>query len=359
MRRQRRRAYGPYPHRRQFRVVVVQDTGKKVAHLLRTQAEALELIEAVEAEVGPADAPTTIEGAIDKYEVRRRELGRQPTTLATTSYRLKKLLEPVLKLAPPRLTPERCAELYRTMTGGAAVDTHRNALAEAKTFAKWMMKQHWTKANPWAGVEGEGERKAGPDAKPQLRIDEARRWMDRALELGAAGKQGAIAALLTVTLGLRCSEIIRLAVRDVDDGGTLLWVAASGRGKTKAARRQLTIPAVLRPLLKASAKDKLPAARLLGEHYRKWPWSWVRRICAEAKVPLVCAHAMRGLYGTLGMAASSTPELVAASLGHTSPKVTMRSYADKGKVAAARAAKAMEVLEGGRTHSRGGSPRNG
>lgn len=353
MPRERRRVYGPYPHRRKFRVVVVTEGGQKVAQLYATQAEAAEVIAAIEAEVGPPGAPRTLREAVEKYEVRRREIGRRPTTLATTTFRLNAILGPALDLAPARLTADRCIALYAAIAKRDAVDTHRNALSEVKTFGGWLVRQRWARSNPWASVQPEGKRRHG---KPQLRIDEARRWMDRAISAAGEGQNGAIAALLALTLGLRASEIVGLEVRDLDDNGRVLVIE---RGKTAAAARQLEVPPVLRPLLTAAARDKLPAARLLGEHWRKWPWYWVRRICDEAKVPKVSAQSMRGLYATLGMSASSTPSLVAESLGHTSPKVTMRSYADRKAVEGARRGAAVKVLEGGKARSRGGGPGNG
>lgn len=325
---------------------MVQDGGEKVAQLYRTQAEALEVIAEIEAAVGPADRPATLQKAIEAYEVRRRELDRKATTIATTSYRLTAIMQPALGLPLAKLTPDRCAGLYEMLRKGSAVDTHRNALAEAKTFGSWIMERKWATRNPWAGVKGEGTRKHG---KPQLRIDEARRWYAVALAAAQGGELGAVGALLTAAMGLRCSEIVGLVVRDLDDGGRVLWVAAAERaGKTAAARRTLEVPDDLQPMLRLAAQKQLPGAPLLGERNRKWPLDWVQRLCRQAKVPEVCAHAMRGLYATLGVSASSAPQMVAASLGHASLATTMQSYADGATVAAAAGRRSMKVMKGGK-----------
>lgn len=57
----------------------------------------------------------------------------------------------------------------------------------------------------------------------QLRVDEERRWLAKAVELAAAGEAGAVAAIVALLMGMRASEIVERVVRDVDGGGRLLW----------------------------------------------------------------------------------------------------------------------------------------
>jgi hypothetical protein len=68
-----------------------------------------------------------------------------------------------------------------------AVDPQRNTLAEAKTFGRWCVGRRYLRANPVENVKGVGRRRHG---KAQLRIDEARRWMARAVELADQGEDG-------------------------------------------------------------------------------------------------------------------------------------------------------------------------
>ncbi|HXJ21806.1 MAG TPA: hypothetical protein VMT03_16395 [Polyangia bacterium] len=66
--------------------------------------------------------------------------------------------------------------------------------------------------------------------------------------------------------------------------------------------------------------------RFAGTPEARWPDEAVARgsgrrsgtICELAKVPVVCAHSMRGLHSTLAMDAVVTGHVVAASLGHES-----------------------------------------
>ena len=72
------------------------------------------------------------------------------------------------------------------------------------------------------------------------------------------------------------------------------------------------------------------------------------RFCDLTGVPTVCAHAMRGLHSTLAVEAGTTPHVVAASLGHESPSVTLRSYVAPGSAEQAKARRVLTVLHGGR-----------
>ena len=190
-----------------------------------------------------------------------------------------------------------------------------------------------------------GKRRHG---KEQLRIDEARRWQGKAIEYAERGEAGAVAAMMCLVMGMRCSEVVSRIVRDLDDEGRLLWIPDS---KTLAGRRKLQVPDFLQPYLIRLAKDRDPQAGLLGEHWRDWPRKWVQRICKAAKVPLVTAHAMRGLHGTLAVDSGITSHAVAAALGHESFKTTAESYAQRDAVAGAQQKRVLGVLAGGKIAS--------
>lgn len=247
------------------------------------------------------------------------------------------------------LTPAKCAGYYDalrsrvTRTGkGYAVDSHRNMLAEAKSLLRWcVVVKKWLRRNPLEAVEGKGKRKHG---KPQLRIDEARRWMAKAIEFADAGEAGAVAAMMALLLGMRASEIVTRVVRDLDDDAQLLWIPDS---KTEAGKRTLRVPPALKRYLEELATGKTPEAPLFGNHWRDWPREWVQRICTVAGVPRVSAHSMCGLHSTLAMDARVTGHVVAASLGHESVGTTIGSYAKAEAVAGAQQNRALAVLRGG------------
>lgn len=121
--------------------------------------------------------------------------------------------------------------------------------------------------------------------KEQLRIDEARKWMVEAHRQADAGQAGAVAAMTALVMGMRASEIVSRVVRDLDDGGALLWIPDS---KTLAGRRKLQVPEFLQPYLvelargpsgtqgpKGSAER---SARSSRSRRRTWPqWKLRRR----------------------------------------------------------------------------------
>ena len=141
----------------------------------------------------------TIAQATEEYEVYLRdEKQNKERSYTATLWRLG-VFFPDQELCLSALTSSKCAAYYaalrnRTTKYGKplATDSHRNILAEAKTFLKWSVGKGYFRSNPLEGVEGTGKRRHG---KPQLRIDEARRWQAKAMQLADDGEAGAIAAL--------------------------------------------------------------------------------------------------------------------------------------------------------------------
>lgn len=297
-----------------------------------------------------ANASKTLDEAIDMYELymRNEKMNKRPSVDATVD-RLRAFF-PDVGSKVNSVTPTQAQALYdryRTQTGTRtkrppSVDTHRNVLSETKTFYNWAVKKKLAPSNPFKEVEGIGRRLHG---KPQLRIDESRRWLKVAIDEADQGNLGAVAAMMTLVLGMRAGEVVNRVVRDVDDGGKLLWIPCS---KTPAGKRTLEVPLLLQPYLVRLVTDRKPGERLFGQHWRDWPRKEVMRICTKAKVMQVCAHAMRGLHSTLAVRAGITGHVVAAALGHESFATTVQSYASPGAFAAAQQDRVLTVLEGGR-----------
>lgn len=149
---------------------------------------------------------------------------------------------------------------------------------------------------------------------------------------------------MALLMGMRASEILRCAARDIDDRGRLLWIPVS---KTMSGRRVLAIPVVLRRHLLRASTGQSPLARLFP-HRREWLYKWVRRICDLAGTPLVCTHSLRGLHATLAIDAGVSPPAVASALGHASARATLLSYADASTVAHARQRRVVSALRVGK-----------
>lgn len=184
--------------------------------------------------------------------------------------------------------------------------------------------------------------------KPQLRIEEARRFTTAAIEyFDETQRPLAIGALLALTMGLRTSEVLDRVVRDLDDGARYLWIDA---GKTANARRHLEVPELVQPYLLRLAAGKRPEEYLFGESEhggRRYPqkmWEMVRRLCLRAAVPVICTHSLRGLWATLAVQSGSASHVVAANLGHHSFQVTERHYAQGSVVKNAATARVLGML---------------
>lgn len=336
------RVLGPYPFRDQFRCVVRNGHRKIYMAPEKTVDRAVAIADRFVAEL-TASQPLTITQALDAYrEYKLTVKANKPRSIETSGYRLRRFfIEP--GLAVHLLTPRRCASYYEKLTKEQRPDTHQATLSEARTFCRWLIKKNHLRQDPTAGIEPVGRKSKG---KPQLRIDEARRWMAKAEELAAKGEAGAVVAMVALLMGLRAGEIIERTVRDLDDNGRRLWIPTS---KTAAGKRSVKVPDNLQPHLLRLARDKLPTAYLFpgkkgGVPDLAWPRKWVKRICRLVKVPEVCAHSMRGLHATLAIEAGASPDLVARSLGHESASMTLSNYAVPGSAESAAASRVQSLL---------------
>lgn len=236
-------------------------------------------------------------------------------------------------------------ETRRTKVNGEpiAADTHHLLLRRAKQFYKWAISRRYVDKSPFAEIRPTGRARRG---KPQLRIDEARKLVAVAVERARTLDVGATAALMQIFLGLRPTESVIRVVRDLDDDGHVLWIPF---GKTSNARRRLQVPEPLREILLKQAHGKPSDAPLLGPpgeglHTRHALRHRLHQLCADAGVPMVCPHSLRGLNATLALEAGATAHHVAAALGHSSFATTARHYADASTVANANLRKVADVL---------------
>lgn len=338
------RVHGPYRDRDGWRVVVVGQGGERTNRCYETEAEANEVVQKARRALRSADE-RTIGEALTEYETHLGEKGNKPGSIWQTKWRIGQFFTSPDDFLRD-LRPQKCAELYDALASRTtrfkkpiSVDTHRNILAEAKSFLRWCQEKAWLSHNPLEHVKGKGKRRKGKD---QLRIDEARTWDAVAIAHADKGKVGAVTALVTLYMDLRCKEIITRVVRDLDDGGRLLWIPDS---KTDAGRRTLVVPEFLRPYLKKLAEGKKPDALLFGYHDRAFPRHWVQRICKQSGVPRVCAHGMRGLHSSLAIEQGATGRDVARAMGHSSETVTLGgSYAKRESIALAKQTKVVSAV---------------
>lgn len=352
------RLEGPYRHRGRIRYRVVTARGRSWAPSAKTQARALKMAEET-ARQHAREGALTVKECIAAFLDARRQSGCRPITLTSYQHSLECFFRPALDQPIVRLTPRRGADLYEALRssstkkhgGVPATASTIHYLRCAKALLNWAQDKGWVRENVLARVKAIGKAKRG---KPQLTIDEARKFYSYALDRALDGDDGAAVSLVAVSMGLRASEIASRTVRDLDDGGRILRVCNNTeiafRTKTDKART-IQIPADLRPVLARCAKDKLPGAFLFpngqgGQRSRQWIWDSVRRICEEADVPHACPHSLRGVSATAAAAAGALPELVAAMLGHSSPDMTRAHYIAPGTSEAAQLERGHKVLTG-------------
>lgn len=342
--RKMRKIHGPYPHRSKWRIFTYHQGCREVSFF--------ETKEAAEAEIkrlrkqAAIEAGATFSELLTDYQAHLTSKKLKPVSIYTTLYRLRLFLGPVLDCVSQVLTPQQAAKLTeelktaKTKRGkDISPDLQLNTLSETKTFVRWLKRQGILKGDPMADIKIDLEKNKG---KFQLTIDEARRWLARAVELADQGDTTAIAVMPTLLLGLRAGEVVKAVVRELDDGGTIFRVT---NAKTPKGNRALRIPELLQPYLRKLAEGKKPTDSLFGVT-RFQVLGGVRRICKEVGVPIVCAHSMRGLHSSLALGAGATGQAVANALGHESFSTTVRHYADPSAVGDAQARRAQEVLLG-------------
>jgi integrase len=211
-------------------------------------------------------APITMREAVNDYLASRVDI--RESSKVTIRYRIEAFIkgreQSYLQLFPAKTA-------WLALVNENSVDTLYGIRSAAQGFFKWCVLQGQLKRAPLENVEIVGRKRRG---KPQLRMDEGRRFLELALsETPDADNQERIARLGAATallLGLRSSEVIGRQVRDLDDGGTMFVIPTS---KTDAGERTLEVPDRLRPYLlqlvqgRASTEPLFPGLTKDGLRY--------------------------------------------------------------------------------------------
>lgn len=344
--------YGPYPHNGGYRCLVLINGRRRWAPMEATAHEAEKTAQRCIDRLYSAH-PMEVGEALAEYPSHMEAKNNKPGSIKGTMAKLNRFFASVLDTPLERINASRAAGLYERLRTEPSpytkrplsVDSHRNMLAEAKTFLEWCIERRWLRVNPLAAVKGVGKRRHG---KPQLRIDEARRLRQRCHMEAAKGDDGAVGALMALLMGMRAGEITGATVRDLDDGGRLLWIPDA---KTPAGRRTIEIPPELQPHLLTCAEGQGPDAPLFraeggGKHWRDWVRKQTRRLCRLAGVPELCAHSMRGFAATVAVQSGAAPHLITAALGHVDISTTLQSYAAPGSAQIAQQRRALALLGG-------------
>jgi len=332
--------------------VVFEETGRRSLQF-ETEAAARRKKAALSRQF-ERNAPRTLANMLDEYIEEKIDTGRAlPYIARAEQRRILFLLGDSVTKDIRHVTATWAAGLYRQLTVKRSAKTkqllsaasHRCYLDYLKAFFGWAVKRSYVRRSPFADVRPAGKPNRG---KPQLRIEEAHRFIKVALQRFTVEQEPlALATLVALYMGLRAGEILKRQVRDLDANGQVLWIDF---GKTHNARRHLNVPEVLQAYLLQicqgkGKEDYIFAAHTLNKPRRRQAlWEEVRTICHRAEVPVVCTHSLRGLYATLAVESGAVSAAVAASLGHGSFSMTERHYASPGSVMNARTARVASLL---------------
>jgi integrase len=325
------RIHGPYKHRNKWRLFEVAADGTRSVVSFASWQEALDYKATVERQEVGARVSEAVRDYIQHLRDQPGKGGvvRRDSTLKLVEWRLRGLLRlPEQDMPLSCLNRSEMGKLFKLREGEVKPDTLIGELNAVRRWAQYEMAEGHMTLDPTVGLVVRGERSAG---KPQLRVDEARRFLGSALADETAAGTAAALALLT---GMRASEVTGLVVHDLDDGGRLLWVADNmvRRLKTRK-RRQLEVPLILQDRLRALAAGRPPEAQLFGDVHRHWLAYHVHRLCEVAGVPTVSPHGLRGTWATLARGVMPT-EQVAATIGNR-PEVSATAYIAPGAAASA------------------------
>ncbi len=190
-RREGERILGPYEERDGWRVIQIDAAGKRSSELFETEAKAERYIEILRANLKHEEHTT--ESALDLYKKFLAEKGNKAESTEVTAWSIEQFFPSPVPLQ--LLSATRCAKLYEELRTRPSkrtkkplsVDTHRNVLAQTKSFLSWCVERGWLRENPCADIKGIGKRR--PRGKSlgkegnTLRVKEARAWFDKALDL--------------------------------------------------------------------------------------------------------------------------------------------------------------------------------
>lgn len=355
------RVKGPYAERSgtRFRIRICDLAGQRDLYF-PTMKDALAGMKAAEREI-PNSRGRTLGKTLDEYIEDKIQRGLCAVRSAREQQsRLRVWLADVLDDELDNLTAKRAMACYEQLvakpcrkTGRPpAVATHRFYLQLAQMLFSWAVRRGYLRENPFAKIQPVGRPQRG---KKQLRFDEAERFITAAFQrFDEQGDTMALAAVTVLLLGCRASEILNLRIRDLDCGGTRLWIAARDgdyRGKTQNATRDPDVPEVLQPRLLRLAADRAPDDYLFGlgatgqPRRRQALHVAVRKVCVSARVPIVCPHSLRGLWATAGIRSGALSHTVAAALGHGSFAVTAKHYVQPRAFDGARTERLMQLLD--------------
>ena len=347
---------GPYLETRGRYRLKVWDGIRLSKPSFETEKEALKEKSRLERKLNPEEV-LTVDRLIERYLAYQREVkGNRTWSYKNCGLRLRQIFRDHLGLSCSRITPEKAEEIYHghvarkhLRTGNRLSDaTQQGDCKKARAMFRWAAKRGLVPLNPFTQVELVGKPKRG---KKQLTADEGERFVKAGIEkFVRCGDRLALAAVVCITTGGRTNEVLKRIVADLDEGGTVLVVrerdadehehAGEATVKNATSKRRLFLHPQIQPLVAQLAAARPSGALLFTEAGFKAEAQKLRNkvhaLCAEAGVPKVTTHSLRGWYSTTVYQRSLDPSQTAAMLGHSDFGMTERCYLDASAAARAR-----------------------
>lgn len=344
------KAYGPFQHGNRWRVRLVIDGRFAGYRYYESESEGKAYVDTFRRVTETKTIGQVVRDYLEhlaRHGGPKKDEPLRQSSLDSIRHRLTAFLQLEIEDRPlTALTPAFARKLYEARKArGVRVDTLRGELSVAKVFGDWwLVRLKLLKSNPFADIKAEGTRNVG---KATLKLDDARTFLACALD--ECTEEGLMCALILV-LGLRVSELTDRTVDDVNSSPPALNVP---RGKTRAAKRLLGLPAPLSDRLLAHIRGKARTDRLFTKS-RYSIHHHVMRLCKAADVPVVCPHGLRGSAATNIVEANgatlagveSSIRAAQAQLGHENAGITVSTYIAPGTIETATAAAKMRLLGG-------------
>ena len=306
---------GPYKHRKLFRLEFWTD-GRREVRSYKTEGMARAVKYAMMKKLNSL----SLNQCVKEWE-EHLMLSVKPVTIRHYLKQLKPYVSVLGEKSIHEVTAEAIETVYAERCRSVSVASHRTDLKCLRMLYRWLIDKGYVAENTAAKVKPIGRINRG---KKQLHVSEAKRYIDHLLD--NITQDYALALSINFLCGLRAGEVVALNVRDVDFESNELYIE---QGKTLNAQRRVKIPTVLQPILSVYVAGKAPTDKVFPKSYG-WLWWHNKRILKELGLPQVCPHSFRGLHASLSRSAGSTPDVVAACLGHSSYSITSGHYTAPG-----------------------------
>lgn len=260
-----------------------------------------------------------------RYVALRARQGRfAPTTVRTVTSTLRRFTAAVGDVPASRL---RERHVTAWLAGAGTPATAAARLSQVRGFCRWLVESGHLRADPTAAVAGPSQRRTVPRVLPHGQVE--------ALLGACPDSRARLIVSLMIQEGLRCCEVSRLELGDVDPVERLMLVRGKG-----GHERVLPITDETWEALAAYLDDEAaPAGPLIRSHLdgrspippervSQLVAGWMRRAgIKQARRDGRSAHALRRTAATDMLRGGAALHDVQAVLGHTSLATTSRYLA--------------------------------